>query len=195
MDALFAKWEPIINAHKSKPETEIEMRFGRSARGGFDTNVGKAVFDRAKRALEKYDGWESKKHSNATVYYFPGDKRLAIDEETEEQTGHIKKRVRVDDVVLDDAPLDVRLGISTEQPFEYDGDETSTEQKTRERWSFVRKNLSIDLSIVRGTPDDKDSDEDMTYQIELEIIDPSKLTTKDELFNILHKIFDVLKVC
>jgi hypothetical protein len=57
----------------------------------------------------------------------------------------------------------------------------------------VRKNLSIDMTIVKGTPDDKDSEEDTTYQIEMEIIDPSQITDDDNLFKILHKIFDLMK--
>ncbi len=190
---IYDKWAPMINIHKSTPGTEIEIRFGRSARGGFDTNVGRESFEKLKKALIKYQGWEETKHSNSTVYYFPGSKRLTIDESTDEQVGHIKKRVKVDDFVLDGKPLDVRLGISTEEPFEYDGEETSTEQKTKERWSFVRKNLSIDLTIVKGNPDDPDSDEDTSYQIEMEIINPANVTDRDALYNILYKIFDVLK--
>jgi hypothetical protein len=57
----------------------------------------------------------------------------------------------------------------------------------------VRKNLSIDMTIVKGTPDDKDSDEDMAYQIEMEIIDPSQISDENNIFNLLHKIFDLLK--
>jgi hypothetical protein len=173
--------------------TEIEMRLGRRASSGFDTNVGKDTFAKVLRALQKYQGWEDTKHSNATIYYFPGNKRLSVNEETDEQVGQIKKRVTVDDIELGSEPFDIRLGVSTEVPFEYDGEETSTQQKTKERWSFVRKNLSIDMSIVKGNPDDKDVDDDTTYQIELEIVDPSKVKTRDELFNILHKIFDLLK--
>ena len=94
---------------------------------------------------------------------------------------------------MESAPFNVRLGISSEIHFEYDGDETSTKQTTKERWSFVRKNLSIDMTIVKGTPDDKDSDEDTTYQIEMEIIDPSQISDDDNLFNLLHKIFDLVK--
>jgi hypothetical protein len=94
---------------------------------------------------------------------------------------------------MESAPFDVRLGVSTEEPFEYDGDETSTKQTTKERWSFVRKNLSIDMTIVKGTPDDKDSDEDTTHQIEMEIIDPSQISDDDNLFNLLQKIFDLMK--
>ena len=192
--SLFAKWEPLIRQHTKRPNTEIEFRFGRPSGKGFDTNVGPAVFDKVSRALRKYDGWESTKHTNATVYYFEGNKRLSVDEETDEQVGHIKKRVLVDDFSMESAPFDVRLGISSEIPFEYDGDETSTKQTTKERWSFVRKNLSIDMTIVKGTPDDKDSDEDTTYQIEMEIIDPSQISgDENELFNLLHKIFDLMK--
>lgn len=190
---LFAKWEPLIRKHSNKPNTEIEFRFGRPSGKGFDTNVGSDVFDKVMRALRKYDGWESIKHSNATVYYFEGNKRLSVDEETDEQVGHIKKRVLVDDFNMDSAPFDVRLGVSTEEPFDYDGEETSTKQTTKERWSFVRKNLSIDMTIVKGTPDDKDADEDTTYQIEMEIIDPSQISDENNLFNLLHKIFDLMK--
>jgi mRNA capping enzyme, beta chain len=191
--SLEAKWGPIIEAHKAKPNTEIEFRFGRQCGARFDTNVGQATFEQVRKALNKYQEWESTKHTNSTVYYFEGSKRLTVDEETDEQVGQIKKRVQVDDFPLENAPLDVRLGVSTEEPFEYDGEETSTEQKTKERWSFVRKNLSIDLSIVKGNPDDKDADDDTVYQIEMEIVDPSALAAGPETFNLLHKIFDLLK--
>jgi hypothetical protein len=189
---LFSKWEPIIMGHKNKPNTEIEIRLGRRSGKSFDTNVGKATFEQVLRALNKYQGWETTAHTNSTVYYFEGSKRLCVNEDTDEQQGLIKKRVLVDDVELAKKPLDARLGISSEVPFEYDGEEVSTKQNTKERWSFVRKNLSIDMSVIKGTPDDKDSDDDTTYQIELEIIRPADVKTRDELFNILNKVFDLL---
>ena len=190
---LFDKWDSIIDSHKNKENVEVEIRFGRRSGSKFDTNVGENTFKKVLASLQKYEGWETKNHMISTVYYFEGGKRLSVDEATDEQVGQVKTRVKVDDVELQNAPLDVRLGISTEIPWEYDGEETSTEQKTKERWSFVRKNLSIDMSIVKGTPDDKDSDEDTTYQIEMEIIDPSQIQNKIELFNLLYKVFDVLK--
>jgi mRNA capping enzyme, beta chain len=187
---LFDKWEGLIEKHKDK---EVEIRFGRRAGTRFDTNVGKETFDKVLRGLNKYQEWEAKNHMTSTVYYFDGGKRLSVDEETDEQVGQVKTRVKVDDVELHNQPLDIRLGISSEVPWEYDGEETSTEQKTKERWSFVRKNLSIDMSVVKGNPDDKDSDDDTTYQIELEIIRPSEIQNKIELYNLLYKVFDVLK--
>jgi len=191
--SLFDKWEGLIEAHKTNENTEIEIRFGRRSGTKFDTNVGQETFQKVLQALTKYEGWESKDHSEVTVYYFEGGKRLSVNEQTDEQKGEIKTRVTVDDFHLPDTPLDVRLGISTEVPFEYDGEETSTEQKTKERWSFVRKNLSIDMTIITGNPDDKDSDDDKTYQIEMEIIDPSQIQNKIDLFNLLYKVFDVMK--
>ena len=190
---LFDAWESVIESHKTKDNVEIEIRFGRRAGSKFDTNVGEGTFKKVLAALNKYDGWETKHHMNATVYYFDGGKRLTVDEATDEQVGQVKTRVTVNDVELASQPLDVRLGISSEIPWEYDGEETSTEQKTKERWSFVRKNLSIDMSIIKGNPDDKDSDEDTTYQIEMEIIKPSEIQNKIELYNMLYKVFDVLK--
>ena len=192
-NTLFDKWAKVIENHRHKENTEIEIRFGRRSGTRFDTNVGKPTFKKVLRALGTYEGWESTDHSEVTVYYFEGGKRLSVNEATDEQKGEIKTRVVVDDFQLPHAPLDVRLGISTEVPFEYDGEETSTEQKTKERWSFVRKNLSIDMTIITGNPDDKDSDEDKTYQIELEILKPSEIQNTIELFNLLYKVFDVMK--
>jgi len=191
---LFERWAQVIETHKASENTEIEIRFGRRSGTKFDTNVGKPTFQKVLQALTRYEGWESTDHSEVTVYYFEGGKRLSVNEQTEEQVGEIKTRVKVDDFQLPNEPLDVRLGISTEVPFEYDGEETSTEQKTKERWSFVRKNLSIDMTIITGNPDDKDSDDDKTYQIEMEIIDPTKIQNKIELFNLLYKVFDMMKL-
>ena len=190
---LYDKWEPILVSNVEKPQAEIEFRLGRPGPNGFDTNVGKASFEKVLKALCKYTAWETTKHSKSTIYYFPENKRVTVDDETDDQVACIKKRVTVDDFQLEGFPLDIRLGISTEQPFEYDGEEESTEQKTRERWSFVRKNLSIDLSIVKGNPDDKDCDDDTVYQVELEIVEPKKVHTSIEIFNIIYKIFDIMK--
>jgi len=192
--SLFDKWSQVIETHKNSENTEIEIRFGRRSGTKFDTNVGQETFKKVLQALSKHEGWESTNHSEVTVYYFEGGKRLSVNEQTDEQKGEIKTRVTVDDFQLPNEPLDVRLGVSTEVAFEYDGEETSTEQKTKERWSFVRKNLSIDMTIITGNPDDKDSDEDKTYQIEMEIIDPSQIQNKIELFNLLYKVFDLMKL-
>lgn len=189
---LYHQWEPYLELYKNSPNTEIEIRIGRKLGKKFDTNVGKDTFTKCLKALEMYKGWEQVTHSNMDVYYFDGGKRLTIREDSEDRESIVKERIIVNDFELKGKPFDVRLGISSETPFEYDG-ETATEQKNKERWSFVRKNLKIDASIVKGNPDDPDDDQDTNYQIELEIIQPSLMKTRDEQFNIVYKIFDILK--
>jgi hypothetical protein len=189
---LFHQWEPALNKYKNESNTEIEIRFGRRSGNKFDTNVGSETFMKCLKALEMYAGWETKRHDKFDVYYFDGGKRLQINEQTDERDSVVKQRILVDDFALSGLPFDVRLGVSSETPFEYDG-ETATEQKTKERWSFVRKNLSIDLSKVQGNPDDPDDDDDTSYQIEMEIIEPAKLQSRDEAFKLVYKVFDLMK--
>ena len=183
---LFTKWGPLIEKYAAIPNMEIEIRFGRRSGRGFNTNVGKCPFFKAMSSLCKFKAWESKTHTSSTVYYGNGSKRLTVDDETGEHSCIIKNRVLVDDFILDDAPFDVRLGFSTEESFECDGG-VSTRQTTKQRWSFIRKNLSIDLTIVKAP------NEETVYQIEMEIIDPKLLSGKGELFKVISKVFDLLK--
>jgi hypothetical protein len=189
---LFHEWEPIIERYKNRDNIEIEFRFGRRNGTKFDTNVGKATFEKCLTALQSYKGWENTSHNKYSVYYFDGGKRMQINEETEDRDSQIKQRIEVSDFQHQSLPFDVRIGVSQETPFEYNG-ETATDQKTKERWSFVRKNLSIDVSKIEGDPDDPDCDEDTTFQIEMEIIKPALLHTRDETFNLVYKVFDLMK--
>lgn len=59
------------------------------------------------------------------------------------------------------------------------------------------KNMTLSNVIANTMQDGQYSSgayEDTTYQVELEIIDPSKVNTRDELYILLHKIFDLLKL-
>jgi hypothetical protein len=127
-------------------------------------------------------------------------KRVVMNDLTDEmESCVIKRRVLVDDQVLNGFPVDARLGISTEVPYDRDGDveeENFTRVKKRKRYSFVRKGLSIDLSEVSGdVAEDKDSEDTTEYQIELEILDPpTNAAERHQVFNILYKISDVCKI-
>jgi mRNA capping enzyme, beta chain len=189
---LFNTWEPLVNMYKHTPGVEIEIRFGRRSGTKFDTNVGRLSFEKCLRALEAYTEWENTSHTKHDVYYFEDGKRMQINEATDDREAVIKRRILVNDFELKGLPFDVRLGISSETPFEYDG-ETATEQKNKERWSFLRKNLRIDLSKITGNPDDPDDDQDTSYQIEMEIVKPSLLRTQDQTFKLMYKVFDVIK--
>jgi len=66
--------------------------------------------------------------------------------------------------------------------------------RAKNRTSFIRKNLSIDMTVVTGDPSDMDCEEEARYEIELEIIDPKNIKDRNELFNLVQKVFDVLKI-
>ena len=63
----------------------------------------------------------------------------------------------------------------------------------KQRVSFLRKNLSIDMTVVSGDPDDLDDENEESYEIEMEIVDPTKVNDNDTFYNILHKIECILK--
>jgi hypothetical protein len=191
MRELFEKVSPIFSKFQNEKNIEIEMRLGKINRGSFDTNIGKETFDKILRALKKYQSWENVKKSSDMCYYY--DKiRLTIDDETEESKQIIKEKLTKVDQNLSGS-FDVRFSVSKEVPFEKEDIEyTSVRKRTRE--SFVRKNLSIDMTVVSGNPDDLDCEEEESYQIEFEIIEPRNVRDADTLYNILYKIQNVLNV-
>lgn len=199
MTTLFTAWESTIDEYKDQPNVEIEIRLGKVNRGTFDTNVGQATFEKVLRRLRKYEGWESTKESQSTVYMdTAAGKRVVMNDVTDEmESCVVKKRLLVKDQVLDGYLVDARLGISSEVPYdrEADTEENFTRVKKRKRYSFVRKGLSIDLSDVSGDADDKDSEEATEYQIELEILNPPvNAADRHQVFNIVYKISDICKI-
>jgi hypothetical protein len=199
MTALFSAWETTIDQYKDQPNVEIEIRLGKVNRGKFDTNVGQATFERVLRRLRRYDGWDSTNESQTTVYMDPTTgKRVVMNDVTDEmESCMIKRRLLVNDQVLPGFPVDARLGISSEVPYdrEADTEENFTRTRKRTRYSFVRKGLSIDLSEVSGDAEDKDSEEATEYQIELEILNPPvSAAERHQVFNIVYKISDICKI-
>lgn len=199
MTTLFTAWESTIDEYKDQPNVEIEIRLGKVNRDTFDTNVGQATFENVLRRLRKYEGWESTKESQSTVYMdTAAGKRVVMNDVTDEmESCVVKKRLLVKDQVLDGYLVDARLGISSEVPYdrEADTEENFTRVKKRKRYSFVRKGLSIDLSDVSGDADDKDSEEATEYQIELEILNPPvNAADRHQVFNIVYKISDICKI-
>lgn len=184
---------PIVSNFLKAPNHEIEFRLGKMSRGKFDTNVGVDAYNNALHGLGSYTGWETVKRSNVTIYYGNNGRRAVLDNNTDEIVRCVKNRVHVVDYKSE--PFDVRLGISTEVPYEPTDDEEEFDKtKVRIRHSFIRKNLSIDISMITGTPDDMDDEHGVVYQIEMEIIKPEDVKTEQELHNIICKISDVMKI-
>ena len=181
----------IFEAHKNEGDIEIEIRFGKHNGSLFDTNVGKDVWKRVLKGLKKYDGWESVKTSNVDVYYNDSNNvRITADEESGEQTMIQKISVVKEDFKRD--PLDVRFCVAREIPTS--GEYEMDRKRTKTRHSFVRKNLSIDMTISSGDNADMDSEEEATYQIEMEIVKPSDVDSIYKFKNILQRIDDLSKL-
>jgi hypothetical protein len=67
-------------------------------------------------------------------------------------------------------------------------------RRSKTRHSFVRKNLSIDMTISSGDNADMDSEEEASYQIELEIMKPGAVDDIYKFFNIINKVADLSKL-
>ena len=191
IQAIVEKVLPVFDSYKDEEHIEVELRLGKYNGSFFDTNVGKETFERVLRGLKKYDKWEKTESSVSDIFY--NDKnsiRITSNQDTGEQ-----KMVQKINVVKEDfsgTPTDMRFSVSREIPTwgEYEMDR----KRTKTRYSFVRKNLSIDMTISSGDNADMDSEEECSYQIEFEIVDPTRVSSRDEFFNIVHKVNDLSKL-
>lgn len=189
--SITEKIRDVFEAHKNEEHIEVEIRLGKHNGSLFDTNVGKETFDRVMKGLKKYNGWESTKTTTTDVFYDDTNGiRISSDEDTGEQVMIQKIKVVKEDFKSE--PLDVRFSICREIPThgQYDMDR----KRSKLRHSFIRKNLSIDMTVSSGDSVDMDSEDASSYQIELEIIKPSDVGSYNDLFNILHKVNDLSKL-
>ena len=189
--SITEKIRDVFEAHKNEEHIEVEMRRGKHNGSLFDTNVGKETFERVLKGLRKYDGWEETKTTSTDVFYDDTNGiRITSDEDTGEQVMVQKIKVVKEDFKFE--PLDVRFSISREIPTHgsYDMDR----KRSKYRHSFIRKNLSIDMTVSSGDSVDMDSEDASSYQIELEIVKPSDVGSYNDLFNILHKVNDLSKL-
>tara|TARA_B110000858_G_scaffold188605_1_gene234345 strand:+ start:128 stop:712 length:585 start_codon:yes stop_codon:yes gene_type:complete len=193
MNTLYKQVKPHFDHHRDTSNVEFELRLGKVNNKLFDTNVGRDTFEKLNRALQKYQGWEEIKKSHTSVYY-KGDTRIIVDEDTEDSTC-MKKIPKVkENLVLEGRPLDVRFAVSIETPVEQEDMDVMDAVRVKERTSYIRKNLSIDVTRVTGQTEDPDDEEGERFEVELEIIDPRKITNENELYNIIHKVHNILEV-
>ena len=190
--AITEKLLPVFEEHKEEEHIEVEMRLGKHNGSFFDTNVGKDTFERVLEGLRKYDGWEKTETLELDVYYNDANNiRLSVKKDTGEN-GNMIQKINVLKEDFNGSPLDMRFSVSREIPTwgEYEMDRV----RTKTRHSFIRKNLSIDMTISSGDNADMDSEEECSYQIEFEIVKPQDVRTRDEFFNIIHKVNDLSKL-
>src|SRR6056300_1045750 len=187
VDKLF----PVFDKYKDEENIEVELRLGKYNGTFFDTNVGKETFDRVLSGLQQYNGWEDVKKSTCDIYY--NDKngiRITANEDTGEQA--MIQKINVEKEDFNGTPTDMRFSVSREIPTwgQYEMDR----KRTKSRYSFIRKNLSIDMTISSGDNVDMDSEEECSYQIEFEIVKPNDVSDIDSFYKIVHKVNDLSKL-
>ena len=116
--------------------------------------------------------------------------RISVDEDSGEQVMIQKISVVKEDFKRE--PLDIRFCVAREIPMS--GEYEMDRKRTKTRHSFVRKNLSIDMTISSGDNADMDSEEEASYQIEMEFVKPSDVDSIYKFKNILQKIDDLTKL-
>lgn len=189
--SIVEKLYPVFESYKDEEQIEVELRLGKHNGSFFDTNVGKETFERVLKGLQKYDKWEETESSVSDIFYNDKDSiRITSNQDTGDQ--RMVQKISVVKEDLSGTPTDMRFSVCREIPTwgEYEMDR----KRTKTRHSFVRKNLSIDMTISSGDNADMDSEEECSYQIEFEIVDPTKVSSRDEFFNIIHKINDLSKL-
>jgi len=190
--AIVDKIFSVFESHKDEEHIEMEIRLGKHNGTFFDTNVGKENFERVLEGLKKYDGWEKTEMTESDVYYSDSNNiRLSVKKDTGDD-GVMVQKINVLKEDFTGTPTDMRFSISREIPTwgEYEMDRV----RTKNRHSFVRKNLTIDMTVSSGDNADMDSEEPCSYQIEFEIIKPQDVANRDEFFNIIHKVNDLSKL-
>ena len=194
MDEIFQVAKQHLKKFKSLPNLEIELRLGKKNGNIFDTNIGHEKYKKIKEALDNFKQWEDINTINTTSY-FQKEIRYDYNEDTDEASAIIKKKHAKNDFILKDQPLDVRLSVAQEIPKpDFDAESSVMEYvRNKSRTSYIRKNLSIDLTEVSGDPTDMDDECEISYEVEFEIIDISKIKTENEFYNIIYKVFCILK--
>ena len=190
------KFLDVIKFYKLTPHVEVELRLGNiqlGSRGSrFETDVGMESYERAVRGFDKYEGWDQVIKKTVEVFY-EGNKRLTEDEDENQETV-IKNKIKNIDHKFENRKFDVRLGISTEIPCPpQDGDDELSYDRTvmKDRISYIRKDVSIDVTRISGDFPDQDDEEDTKYQIEVELLNIDKKTDR-EIISALMKVNNIL---
>ena len=195
IEEVMKRIRPCYDRHVPGEHIEVEFRFGKFNGSFFDTNVGAAAFQKVYEGLQQFLGWEKVVNTIQDVYYADAENvRVSVDGTTEERSMVRKSKVeQVDFVGIETSPFDVRFSVNREEPLqgEFNG---ADRKRTKQRTSFIRKNLSIDMTASSGTAYDKDDENPTWYQIEMEIVDPSEISCEEELFNIAYKINDIMRI-
>lgn len=165
---------------------ELEFRIGRRVNGALHTTIAEDVFERLRKRLHAFPGWEGIQHSE-TECYRTGSIRMEEDD-VGMRTVTEKVRLGTRDFEIPQTQWVVRIASSNEvvaSPVAW------KETFLKKRESFLRKGVRIDLTTL--TSEDGDDEEPVKHLVEVEVLDPDAARDAREWERITWKVFDVLR--
>lgn len=176
IQSIFDKVKPLFDTLKGEENIEVEMRLGKHNGSLFDTNVGKDAWEKVLKGLRKYKGWESTKSTVADVYYNDANSiRITTDEDSGEQTMVQKINVVKEDFKCEPSTFVLVFPGNPKFRTIRDGSEAYKDTPL-----ICTQNVSIDMTISSGDNVDMDSEDEASYQIELEISNPQDVKNDNE---------------
>lgn len=171
-------------------DLEIEFRIGiyDQDRQTFETNIGKENFEKISEQLNSSDIWSEVLTKN-TVDYFLNGRRLSI--AGDEKICIKKNKLEVHDFVISGSKFDLRVSVSRELKTNKFQQEKANYIRVKDRTSYVHDIWSYDLTTIRS----KDSNEPISYEFELEVLNFKDTTIHYLMHDGLIKIMDIIQMC
>lgn len=192
----------LMEEHKDLEGVEFEFRLGRQNGRKFDSNIGQAYFQKVAASLTTNSSWNAQHMLHTTEYSKKkSNVRQILDEQTDTESFMMKKRLKDCTFTVDEFPLDFRFSVSQETVL--------SDQETMEDCDFVRekkrtsrhhKNWKYETTQVEGGDVDPDEESSVRYEVELEVLDPTKIENNDSYrtwfaHSGILKVMDMLKMC
>lgn len=191
--AMCQQVAPAFFSAATLPLVEIEFRLGMVSPSGFNADVGREAHDSALKALRAFSGWESVQHAVDHVRRLPRGVRVIVSADDSCTPPVVQRKSKCVAIDMETLPgLAVRFAVAQEEPVGFEAlramDPAWEEHGVvvaRDRWSFQRKKVRIDVTQVTLPSDVAE------YQVELEVLGPESITDDAQLMHVLHKVVDV----
>jgi uncharacterized ubiquitin-like protein YukD len=164
MNVLFHELTRVIGVYKSRPNIEIEVRFGWKHKTHFDTNLQIHFYELLKRKFTNSDSFKERRSS--TEVYIYDSCRVIADTKGEILDIHQKVKLEFIDLALEGTPYDVRISVCQERPVKNMIPKLDQKHKIRSRernqYSYKMWNYDLTRVFVHST-------ESYVYEFELEL--------------------------
>ena len=195
MDPFITFNEQILESLKDIKNLEVECRFGIIRDRTFDTNISKHNYDIIMQFLESNKAW-SKDILYIVDYFDNTGKRLTVSNNGT-NTCIRKQKIHTSNWAIKGAPIDFRISWAVEQPFPETmfNSNRIVKQRTKQRSRFVHNCFIFELTEVSQLPDDKDEEEVLSYEVEIELdISSIEKTSHYIMHSFILKISDIMNM-